>query len=317
MTDSSGGETPRSHLYDRLEPVGRILELPGWYVWGASPIDGPDGRVHLFAARWPAETGMRGWITHSEVVHCVGPSAEGPFEAREVVLQGRGPGYWDANAPHNPTIHRVGDAFYLFHIANTNGSKETQRIGVARADSLDGPWERFDSPVLGPRPGDGWDSWYVTNPGFLHHPSGQCWLYYKTWDRADDMKKFGLATADRPEGPYRFHQPGPVIDFSPVGKQLEDPYVFVEDGRFYLAAADDNEGILRKHAGLLFDSADGVVWNPPKLLYDTNDVYLAEPRARFERPQLLVRDGRATHLYVACGGGRQNTTSPVCFRLRR
>ena len=44
----------------RLEPVGRILELPDWRVWGCSPLDGPDGKVHVFFARWPNQTGHEG-----------------------------------------------------------------------------------------------------------------------------------------------------------------------------------------------------------------------------------------------------------------
>jgi len=139
-----------SDFAKRLEPIGRILHLPDWYVWGSSAIDGPDGKVHLFTARWPRETGHRGWSTHSEIMHSVGDSAEGPFEVVDVPLQGRGGRCWDASMVHNPTIHEFDGRYYLFHIGNLDGRPFTQQIGVAVADDLYGPWERFDEPLLGP-----------------------------------------------------------------------------------------------------------------------------------------------------------------------
>ncbi|WP_432327089.1 hypothetical protein ACRQ5D_26105 [Mucilaginibacter sp. P25] len=32
----------------KLKPVGRKLEMEGYYVWCNSPIEGPDGRIHVF-----------------------------------------------------------------------------------------------------------------------------------------------------------------------------------------------------------------------------------------------------------------------------
>ena len=39
---------PYSKLYYNLKPVGRAMEMEGYYVWCNSPIYGPDGKVHLF-----------------------------------------------------------------------------------------------------------------------------------------------------------------------------------------------------------------------------------------------------------------------------
>ena len=307
-------------LCKRLKPVGRVLELEGWYVWCTSAIDGPDGRVHLFSSRWPASTKMGGWLTHCEIVHAVGARAEGPFEVRGVALRNRDKGHWDSTSVHNPTIHRIGGVYHLVHIGNSTGEPGSQRIGLARAKSLDGPWERLEQPILGPAPGDGWDSWYVTNPALLAHPNGEFWLYYKARDPKDkDMFRIGLAVAKRPEGPYRRHPKNPIIDFASVRKRFEDPYVWHENNRFYMVAADDypRGGILRTHAGLLFESADGVDWSKPKLAYDTNDSYLKEPRGRLERPQVLVRNGKAAYLYLAAGGGRYGTATGMCLRVEQ
>ena len=48
-----------------MKPIGRKLEMKDWYVWGTSPIDGPEGKVHVFFSRWPARRRMGGGINSS------------------------------------------------------------------------------------------------------------------------------------------------------------------------------------------------------------------------------------------------------------
>jgi len=299
----------------RLRPVGRVLELEGWHVWCASAIDGPDGKTHLFCSRWPAATGMSGWSTHSEIIHAVADSAEGPFQVRDVALQGRGRGAWDGQMVHNPTIHKVGERYCLIYIGNRDGRPFTQSIGLAVARSLDGPWRRSGKPILEPSVRSAWDWLMATNPALAQHPNGQFWLYYKAWDFADKKRKVGLAIADRIEGPYRKHPQNPLVDYSNIGKQIEDPYVFIEDGMFYMVMADDNEGVVKKRGGIIVESKDGIRWSEPKLAYDTTDVYFGEPVQRFERPQVLMRGGHPAYLYLAAGGGRYGTSSAACLRV--
>jgi hypothetical protein len=38
-----------------LSPVGRALEFEDFYVWCNSPIEGPDGKIHIFFSRWLVE----------------------------------------------------------------------------------------------------------------------------------------------------------------------------------------------------------------------------------------------------------------------
>jgi hypothetical protein len=83
-------EYPARQISDfcrRLRPVGRILEMEDWYVWGTSPIDGADGKVHVFFSRWPARRRMGGWVNRSEVAHAVADKPEGPYEYVETVLR--------------------------------------------------------------------------------------------------------------------------------------------------------------------------------------------------------------------------------------
>jgi hypothetical protein len=324
----------------RLEPVGRILELQDWRVWGCSPLDGPDGKVHVFFARWPNQTGHEGWLTHSEVAHAVADKPEGPYRVLGTVLKGRGAGAWDSDMIHNPTIHKVGNRYALFYIGNSverarrmgEQASGAQRIGLAMADSLNGPWQRVgDGPILDVSPNrKDWDSYITVNPALLQHPNGQFWLYYKAWDKynSGDIRKIGLAIADRIEGPYRRHPKNPLIDFSSRGVWLEDPYVFIEGKRFCMITRDHGfftgkANNAKPTPGLLFESDDGIRWSEPAIAFKTAEAYFSEPNpdplprgGRFERPQILMRGGRAAYLFVAFVGGKYRTSSGAVFRVR-
>src|SRR5215217_3495671 len=110
----------------KLESVGRVLEMEGYYVWCSCPIDGPDGKVHLFFSRWVADKKMGGWIKGSEIAHAVADSAEGPFTYVSTVLAPRGKGYWDATTCHNPLVKKVDDKYCLFFMGNSNGKTNTK-----------------------------------------------------------------------------------------------------------------------------------------------------------------------------------------------
>jgi len=90
----------------------------------------------------------------------------------------------------------------------------------------------------------------------------------------------------------------------------------VQDGKFCMILADDNEGVLKPHAGILIESDDGIHWSEPSLAYDTTEVYFGEPVQRFERPQVLMRNCRPAYLYLAAAGGRYGTSSGACLRVK-
>lgn len=317
----------------RLHPIGRVLELEGFYVWCNAPIEGPDGRTHLFFSRWPAEKRMGGWISCCEIAHAVAPSPEGPYTVVGPVLSPRGAGHWDATTCHNPHLQRLGDGRYaLFYMGNSNGRTDTKRIGVAFAESLDGPWRRSDAPLLLPGPAGTWDDHCTTNPSYLAHPNGEHWLYYKSWNTAEydvgkppvrGNRKYGLAIADRVEGPYRKHPGNPLIDFSARGnnRQCEDAFIWREDGKFRAVMRD--MGLFNHEVGLLLESPDGLAWSEPQIAYGPVRDYVEQPPApkhlskygRFERPQLLLRSGRPAYLFTTTQGGKYETSSPFLFRI--
>jgi hypothetical protein len=321
-----------SSLSRRLRPLGRILELEGYYVWCQAPIFGPDGKTHVFFSRWRAEKKMGGWINCSEIAHAVADNPAGPYDVVGTVLAPRGPGFWDATTCHNPHIQKIGDSYALFYMGNSNGRTDTKRIGLALSDSLDGPWKRFDAPLLEPGPVGAWDDHCTTNPSLVQHPNGEYWLYYKSWNTDDYNKgkppvrgnrKYGLATAKKLEGPYTKHPKNPLIDFSARGenRQCEDAYVWHEEGKFHVIVRD--MGVFSHDVGLIMESPDGIVWSEPEIAYEPLRTYVTEPTppanlnryGRLERPQLLMKNGRPAYLFTATQGGRYGTASGFVFQI--
>jgi hypothetical protein len=317
-----------------LRPVGRVLELTGYYVWCSSPIYGPDGRVHVFFSRWDAKKGMGGWLNGSEIVRAVADRPEGPYAVQETVLVPRGPGYWDATTCHNPSIQLVDGQYCLFFMGTSNGKTDTKRIGLATAPTLEGPWTRPDQPLLLPGPAGAWDDHCTTNPAFVKHLNGQYWLYYKSWNTAEyeaakgqpirGNRKYGLAVAEHLGGPYVKYAGNPVIDFSGQGqnKQFEDAFVWWQHGKFNLLARD--MGVYSQDVGLYLESADGKAWSFPKIAFlPLADYGVVQPPApsnlkrygRLERPQLLLREGQPAYLFCASQGGAAGTASAFVLRI--
>lgn len=316
----------------KLVPIGRALELPEYYVWCNSPIIAPDGKTHVFFSRWKKSLGMSGWINGSEIAHAVANAPDQPFEVLQTVLAPRGEGYWDATTCHNPLIKKIGDKYYLFYMGNANGKTNTKRIGLAIADSIFGPWKRSDAPILLPGAEGTWDDHCTTNPAWVKGEDGKSWLYYKSWNTKDyetakgairGNRKYGLAFADQPEGPYEKYEHNPVIDFSSKGanRQFEDAFVWREANTYKMIARD--MGVFNHDVGLIMESQDGLHWSEPKIAYEALNYYVKEPPApahlkrygRLERPMLLLdENSKPTWLFGATQGGKYETSSAFIFK---
>ena len=324
-----------SDFAKRLKPIGRKLETEGYYVWGTSPIIGPDGKIHVFFSRWPSKFGMGGWIHKSEIAHAVADTPEGEYQVISTVLAPRGDGFWDGTTCHNPHIKKADGKYCLFYMGNSNRKTNTKRVGLAIADSPYGPWKRPDEPLVeASKEEDAWDNHCTSNPTFVKHPNGQYWLYYKSWNTGEyenytdpkirGNRKYGLAIADKLEGPYVKYEGNPVLDYSDRGNniQAEDGYVWFENGKFKMVMRD--MGIFNHQYGLYLESADGLNWSEPKIAYYNTDHYFSQPPApshlskygRFERPQLLLQDnGSPSHLFLTTQGGKYMTSSTFVFKI--
>ncbi|GHE48224.1 glycoside hydrolase family protein [Sphingobacterium griseoflavum] len=316
-----------------LKPIGRSLALKDYYIWCSSPIWGEDGKVHLFYSRWKKTRGMSGWIHGSEIAHAVADSPYGTFQHQSVVLTPR-EGYWDSTTCHNPLIKKVDDTYYLFYMGNSNGKTDTKRIGIATAKHIDGPWERMDEPCLLPGEPGAWDDHCTTNPAFVKGGDGKYWLFYKSWNTAEYQhakgairgnRKYGLAKADHPAGPYERVSRHPILDFSdsPNNAQLEDAYVWQERGAYHLIARD--MGFFNHEFGLLLSSKDGLNWSSPRVAYRAMTAYVKErtPAAhlkrfgRLERPMLLLDPvtEKPKFLFGATQGGDDDSATTFVFEI--
>lgn len=313
-------------------PLGGGFAMEDYWVWCGSAIRGEDGRYHLFASRWPRALAFTPhWLTNSEIVRAAARTPEGPYRFEEVVLGARGEKYWDGRMAHNPTIHRWRGLYLLFYTGSTyRGQTPTparpagpgspvrmearanQRIGVAVAESVKGPWRRMDKPLLEPRPGN-WDALMTTNPAPCIHEDGSVLLVYKSAKDQQGLLEMGAARAPRWDGPYRRVPDTKLFDFSATGDHVEDAYVWREDGRYQLLMKDMRGGICgERGAGIHATSPDGAKWtiSKPPLAYSRkvlwSDGAVREQR-NLERPQLLIENGRPTHLFLATATGARGS----------
>lgn len=335
LLQAQDNETSALTFEKRLEYVSVAVRQEGWHVWGTSPIIGPNGNVHLFVARWPVSAKFDpGWRTHSHVAHYVSDNPEGPFRFCDVALAGTGGDTWDQCGVHNPAIHKVGKKYVLLYISNTGLEKHpaNQRIGMAIADSLYGPWKKVgkDGMILAPptdrryyncKAGNG-----VVNPAFLQHPDGRFFLYFKSNDTRENRRwhsRMGLAIAEKLKGPY-VQLPEPITGNN---LSIEDGYAFVMHDKVYLLTTD-NHGILKRGGGLLWESQDGVRFeNQPVPGFGLLKDYIpAKERSlarthygrggKFERPQVLMIGEEPAYLYLASGTNIEGGSGTVSYVLR-
>lgn len=310
---------------NRLEYVGIAVEEPGYHIWGTSPLIGPNGKTHLFVSRWQVSKGFDAWNTDCEIARYVGNTPEGPFKFCEVVLKGNDSNTWDRVSPHNPTIHQVGNSYALLYIANSGGNKKqrikSQRIGMVVAENLNGPWRNAGDggPILSP-PDDPsvWSygsSVGVNNPALLLHPDGRFFLYYKA-KKNGDVRRMGIAISDKLEGPY-VHMKDPLTSNH---TEIEDGYAFTEQGNFSLVTTNNAEA-----SGYLWESEDGIHFKDPIIGFERLNAYLSKKTIqnavkhrgkKFERPQLLIQQGKVSYLYVALGANIQGGDGTCSCVLR-
>lgn len=307
-----------SWLSESLSEKGTLIlhDKEEYRVWGCSPVYDDDGKVHVYFSLIP-KGGH--WLTNCEIAHAVADKPEGPYEVVGTILKGRGKGHWDASSIHNPTVYRVGEKYVLLYIGNdiskaeewrTRGKEaNSQRIGMAISDDPYGPWKRFDTPMIDvSKNPDDWDEYCVVNPGFIQHPNGEYWIYYRAWDRNhDDRRKTGVAFAKTLEGPYTKYEGNPVIDkFEGVNGQTEDPTFFNWEGKIHCVIRD--MGNWDWLSSLYLTSEDGLNWSYPKRAKEKGSTYYPiSDKMRCERDQILMKDGKPDYIFNAVqreeGGG--------------
>ncbi len=263
-------------LNSLIKPVDKenVFRDPHYYNWGSSIIKGVDNKYHLFYSRWPRELGFGAWLTHSEIAHAVSDFPAGPYHYVETALKSRGGKAWDAITAHNPKIKFFEGKFYLYYISTNlgeatlnpsellelvdkdlsnirrNALRRNQRTGVAVANSINGPWERMNKPLIEP---SGPITTLTVNPAITQGPDGRYFLIVKG-DKPNETKFIrnqAMAIGNSPTGPFEM-QAKPVIG----DLDTEDVSLWYSksDRLFY--------AIFHAHTHIgLISSADGINWD--------------------------------------------------------
>lgn len=314
-------------------PVNGGFRMENYWVWCGSVAKGEDGRYHMFASRWSKKLPMHpGWLLGSEIVRAVSDTPQGPFVYQETVLKPRGPQYWDGRMVHNPHITRQDGKWVLYYIGSTHPFEDVQpgetvgmtdprvivartnkRIGVAVAERIEGPWKRFDAPVMTVRP-DMDDNLFVSNPAPCVDEDGGVLLMYKYRSYRKppyvgllhgDMK-LNVARADGYMGPYRPLNAGCLF---PTDVELEDPFIWKDGDRYCMIAKDMNGNVCgEKYGGVYAWSLTGESWNMErgflaysrKVLWDDG---VERIMGNLDRPFILFEDGKPICMYFAVSDG--------------
>jgi len=196
-----------------------VFRLPDHDVWDGPVCDFGDGKYYMVYSRWPKCAKEIGWLTDSEIAIAVSDRPTGPYRHVKVLLGGAGPGHWDELMAHNPKLERFGDKYYLYYNSSRQGPtrghiRDSQRIGVAVADSVLGAYRRSERPLIEPVP----PAYNVSvDSGITETPNGKFLMIFKADikpKRPTDpipQRIQALAIADAPDGPFRV-LPDPAFD---------------------------------------------------------------------------------------------------------
>ncbi len=325
-------------LADHLTFKRVIIASDRFHIWCCTPIWGNDEHVHVFASRIPIEDnpksdfGFAAWHATSEIAQYRAPRPEGPYELVRTLLRPgqHPPGAWNSGTMHNPSVSRVGDLYVLLYHSSvpTPGRYDpgTFRVGMLTTRDLNGDWTDHGLLLAGPTAEElaSWPSPIgrraagVDNPALLAHPNGKFYLYYRArWmDLAREQNNtYAVAIGDTLTGPYRHHI-ARVID-NP--RYIEDPFVYMCGSEVRMLVTDNRPG-----TGLLLKSQDplSLAFNDAEPGFYELDRYIdgkvieaaTHYRApKLERPQLLLRDGRPTHLFAPAGCNIHRGPGTCCY----
>ena len=329
--------TPEN-LATRMLPAlrGGGFRMDNYWVWDGSVIQGNDGRYHMFASRWSKDVCFYpNFVTNSEVVRAVSDTPEGPYHFVETVIKRRGPEFWDGMMSHNPVIRRSGNKYLLFYTGTTYRfpypdatnpvisdaqhveARLNQQIGMLIADSLEGPWQRSDQPIIARNPDEGkWDSKMTTNASPCVLPDGSILVIYKGVAHHGDFMRLGIARASAWNRPFERILDRPLFEFDQMNASVEDPFFWHDGTRFNLMMKDMTGALCgEEHGGLFASSSDAIHWEFRRnevaysrtVRWDDNTV---TKQGNLERPSLLFdRTGTPTHFFAA--------TADVNFRSRK
>lgn len=317
-------------------PLTNKFIVPGFFVWCGSVTKGDDGKFYMLYSRWPLKDGFYSWPVTSEIAVAVSDHPAGPFKHLKVALPARGTQFWDGSATHNPAIIKYKGKYYLYYMGTSSNAeikqpvpasgnwwhyRNSQRIGVAVADSPDGEWKRLDHPVLSvSKDSTAFDALMVSNPAPAFDDKGRVILLYKQVCKNGKINggqvRFGVAFADSPFGPFVKHSKS-IFEASQGAKEwmvAEDPFVWFQKGT-YLAIVRDVVGKFTGDSGAfaLMVSENGYDWQPAKHPKVVGSTFYWEGGvasvSKLERPCLYMEKGVPKYLFGATRADKSESMS--------
>ncbi len=330
-------------LPERFEKQN-IIEEEDYNVWGTNILKGKDGKYHAIYSRWLKSRGHHGWVTHSEIAHAVSDSLTGPYTFKNLVLPPRGKDYWDGDCTHNPHVMEYDGKYYLYHMGNKGSgywdttpddrmpsikhdyewwlNRNNQRVGVAVADNLNGPWQRFDKPLIDIKKGQ----LMTSTPTISQRKDGIFLLAYKYVTIEENPPAHKLlhkdgktiqkgervihvtATSNSPLGP--FEDTGmPFITHPTSSFAIDDHVEWVADGKYYCIAKDSQGAWVDHPAGatVLFEGDEmGFNWKPAKhfLILKAGEIKwtdgtVAKTTRTADMPKLYFENGALKAIIIA------------------
>ena len=151
------------------------------------------------------------------VWYATSPDGHNWTEQGESLVRGE-KGTWDGQSVFTPNILVAQGRYWLFYTGVSfypgKGKGPDSKIGIAVADSPDGPWEKLatNPALINSDDKDKFDS-HLVDDACLMVCDGKYLFYYKgrQLGKSPAHTQMGLAIADKPEGPYVKFKGNPVI----------------------------------------------------------------------------------------------------------
>lgn len=323
---------PFSDLALNLEYKGISVTDADYWYWCVSPIYDEENRVHLFCSRWPkTDKGMALWFTHSEIVHFVGNSPEGPFEYIETVLSNENLpcSEWQAS-PHNPQIYKFGDTYALIYIIQDKRVKSGgMKTGLMLSASLYGPWRFAGKDGVVVKESTDKNHWTYNSKTGAENPAmtkidDTYYIFFKAGKGQNKHMHYGYATSKNIDGPYVMCDEPKMDNIHYV----EDATAFQQEGKVYLLTTDNfgkNSGIFG--AGILWEMRNGYFKRENAkigfgVLSDYTDLpkcttfYDNEHSTKLERPGVLMKNGKPEYLYGCTRADVLGSGKSQCYVLK-
>ncbi len=346
-----GVRAQKSSLIEKIDWSARVRPLEqnhylldtAYNIWCGSVVEAAPHTFYMVYSRWPKSKGHEAWITHSELALAVSQNPAGPYRHVKVILPARGPGFWDGICTHNPVLLHHKQKYYLIYMGATGPTPEnpvaaysqewyvyrnSQSIGIATADHPEGPWTRYDQPILSTGDSLSPDAMMVSNPAIAIRDNDSVVMVYKQVEKNGTFRggrvRFGVAFSSSLMNAFQKH-PEPVFQSRdsadvPAWMLAEDPFIWFHKNKYY-AVVRDVTGRFTGGKGLaIFSSADAIHWEPspnPKFL--PRKVTWSDGRAlddTLERPWLLFRNGKPAYLFGAMGIDNRKHSMNICLEIK-